>query len=78
VFQAIDDYNEMLGNNPKLVVPDEQARKAADAEMQAMARAQAAATAKDATSAAANLGKIPADEESVLTKLGAAAEEVAA
>jgi hypothetical protein len=31
VFQAIDDHADMLGVNPKLVVPDDQARAAADA-----------------------------------------------
>ena len=55
-MQVIDDYGAMFGVNPKIVVPDEQAKAKADAEAQAaqaaqqgMAMAQAVDSAKTAS-----------------------------
>jgi hypothetical protein len=69
VFQAIDDHADMLGVNPKLVVPDDQARAAADASHKAAAKAQAAAVAKDATGAVSNLAATPMGQDSALDRL---------
>jgi hypothetical protein len=69
IFQWIDDYNEMLGNNPKLVVPDEEAQEAADAEAQAMAAQMKAKAMKDTTGAVRDLGTTPLDEGTVLDGL---------
>jgi len=68
-FQVIDDYNEMLGNNPKLVLPDEDAKAAADAEAEALAQAQRAATAKDMTAAAGDLGGIDMEGDNALKRI---------
>jgi hypothetical protein len=69
VFQAIDDHSDMLGVNPKLVVPNDQARAAADAAHKAAAKAQAAAVAKDATGAVSNLAATPMGQDSALDRL---------
>jgi hypothetical protein len=42
IFQAIDDYGEMLGVNPNLVRSDEDAQALLDAELEAQAAAQQA------------------------------------
>lgn len=68
VFQAIDDYNDMLGNNPKLVVPDDEARQAADAEAKAMRDMAQAKSIKDSASAAGSLSK-PVDETSIMSRV---------
>jgi hypothetical protein len=74
IYQAIDDYGDMLGVNPKIIVPDDQARAAADQERKAAAAAQAAAVAKDATGAAQNLANTPmAGGDSALDRLMAGA-----
>lgn len=58
-MQAIDDYQDMLGVNPKLVVPNDQAQAAVDADRQAMAQAQGAENAQRMAQAGAALGNTP-------------------
>lgn len=59
VFQAVDDYGEMLGVNPKLLVSDEEAQAAWEAEQQAAAAAAEAEQAQKLAAAGAALGKTP-------------------
>jgi hypothetical protein len=59
VFRAIDREADMLGVDPDVVVPSEEAQASVDAERQAAARAQAAAVAKDGAAAAQSLGNTP-------------------
>lgn len=73
VFQWIDDEGEMLGINPKVIVPDDEAVAAADAEKKQQAAMQAAATMKDATGAASNLANTPMGGDSALDRLMAGA-----
>lgn len=69
VFQAIDDYNEMLGNNPQLVFPDDVAQANADAEAQAIAGQQKAAAAKDLASAGNSLAGVSMEDDTAATRL---------
>lgn len=68
-FQAIDDYNEMLGNDPKLVVPTPQAQKQADQAAQAQASAQQAQETAQRASAVKDLTG-PMSNDSVLKQIG--------
>lgn len=56
-FNAIDEYAEMFGVNPRMVASDEEAQAQADAAAQAAQAAQAAATAPDVASAAKTMGE---------------------
>ncbi|HEV8474586.1 MAG TPA: portal protein [Methylomirabilota bacterium] len=58
-FQAVDDYADMLGTNPKLTRTNDEAQQLADAEQQAAAAAQQAEQAKSTAAAAQSLGKTP-------------------
>lgn len=73
VFQALDDYNDALGNNPEFVVPDDEAKEAAQAEAQAMMQQAKAASAKDVTQSVKNLATSPvggaAGDASALDKI---------
>ena len=69
VFQAIDDSADMLGVNPNLVVPDDEARSAADRESKAIAAQQTAMAAKDMSGAAANLSKASLEDDSALKRI---------
>jgi hypothetical protein len=70
VFQAVDDYNEMLGNNPKLVIPDDEARAAADKEAQAVMAQAKAKAANDSAGAVQKLaGAGMEDDDSALTRM---------
>ena len=68
-FQWVDDYNEMLGNNPKLVNTDEEAQASADKEAKQVQAMNQAKAAKDMTGAAANLGGIPMGEDTALRRI---------
>jgi hypothetical protein len=61
IFQAVDDYADMLGVNPKLVRTNEDAEARAAEEQQAAASAQAAEQAKSTAQAAQALGQTPVD-----------------
>lgn len=61
-MQAVDDYADVFGVNPELVVDDDKANAAADAERQAMAAQQAAATAPDLAKAAQAAGNTNTDQ----------------
>lgn len=69
IFQAIDDSADMLGVNPNIVVPDEEAEQAAQQEAQAQQRMVAAQTGKDASTTVKNLAQSPMTEDSALSKL---------
>jgi hypothetical protein len=58
-MQAINDYQDMLGVNPKLVVPDDEAQAGVDADRQAMAQQAGAEQAQRMAQAGAALGKTP-------------------
>lgn len=69
----IDDEAEMLGINPNVVVPTDEAQAASNAEAQQVARMQAAAAAKDATGAVSNLANTPMGGDSALDRIVAGA-----
>jgi hypothetical protein len=59
VFQAVDDYRDMLGVNPNLVRSDEEAQELAAQEAQAAAAERQAAQIQQLAAGAAALGKTP-------------------
>lgn len=59
VFQAVDDYRDMLGINPKLVRSDDEAQASVEAEQQAAAAAAEADQVQKLAAAGASLGKTP-------------------
>lgn len=61
-MQVVDDYADVYGVNPELVLDDDTAGAAADAERQAMAAQQAAATAPDLAKAAQAAGNTNPDQ----------------
>lgn len=67
--QLLDDHAEATGINPKSIVPDDEAKAAADAEQQALAQQQAAETMQRMSQSAAALGKTPMDENSALSRV---------
>jgi len=69
VMQAIDDMGEMTGVNPRVIVPDDEAREAADAEARALAQAQAAEAMKNMTGAAQQLGNTPMEGDTALNRV---------
>jgi hypothetical protein len=75
-FQIVTSYGEMLGIDPRTIVPDEDAQKEADAEAQAQQTAMANEQAAKLAPAAAAAGAKPVAANSVLdqimTKLGGA------
>jgi hypothetical protein len=68
-FQAVDDSADQLGVNPKLVVPDDEAYAAAEQENKALQVQQAAVAMKDASGAAANLGRADLENDNVLKRI---------
>ncbi|HXD72177.1 MAG TPA: portal protein, partial [Vicinamibacterales bacterium] len=66
VFQAVNDYQDMLGTNPKLVISDEDAQAAVDAEQQAAQQAMAAEQGAKLAQGAAALGKTPLGNNTAL------------
>lgn len=75
VFQAIDDYNEMLGNNPKIVYPDDVAMESAKQEAAAIKQQQMMENARNVSGAVKDLGTTTTDSSSVLAALAGAAQE---
>ena len=69
IFQAVDDSADMLGVNPKLVIPNDDAEKAAEAEAKAIASQQAAVAAKDGTQAVANMAGANMEEDNALKRI---------
>lgn len=57
-MQIVDDYADMFGVNPKIVVPDDQAQAAVDAAAQAAQAAQAGAAAAQAVESAKTASEI--------------------
>ncbi len=61
-MQVVDDYADVYGVNPELVLDDDQASAAVNAERQAQAAQQAAATAPDLAKAAQAAGNTNPDQ----------------
>lgn len=61
-MQVVDDYADVYGVNPELVLDDDQAGAAADAERQAMAAQQAASTAPNLAKAVQAAGNTNPDQ----------------
>jgi hypothetical protein len=66
VFQAIDDYADMLGVNPKLVHSDEDARESLAAEQKAIAEQQQAEQLATLAKAGQSLGQTPVGGQTAL------------
>lgn len=77
IFQAFDDYAEMLGVNPNLVFPDDVAQDSAAKEAKAIEAQQKAEAAKQMTGAARDLGSIDMSQDSALSRLADRAAEAA-
>lgn len=75
IDRIIDEYGDLLGTNPDLLLSDEQARKIRDdrARQAMMNNPQASAAAKDATQAAKNLSDIqdPSRLQAMMGAMGA-------
>jgi len=69
VWQAIDDYAEMLGVNPKLVRSDEEASAGLEAEHQAHAQAAAAEQFTKTAQATKALGETPMGGDTALSRM---------
>ena len=68
-LQAVDEYAEMYGVPPRIIVPDDQAQAAIEADARAAQAAQAAAMAKPVADAAKATGEIDVDNtQQVLTQ----------
>ena len=57
-MQVVDDYADMYGVNPKIIVPDDVAQQAVAAEQQAQQAAAAAAAAPGMAKAASDVAGI--------------------
>jgi hypothetical protein len=66
IFQAIDDYGDMLGVNPKLLRSNEDAQASLEAEQQAIAAANQAKQLRDLGGAAQALGNTPMGGDTAL------------
>lgn len=69
VRQIVDNYGEMLGVDPRTIVPNEEADQAEQAEAQAQQAAQAAEVAAQGARAAKDLAAAPMDGDTALTAL---------
>ena len=67
--RVVDNYGEILGIDPRIVRPTEEATALLDADRQAQAQAAQAAQAKDMSTALKNAGTTPMDEDTALTRL---------
>lgn len=68
-MQMIDDHGEMLGVNPKIIVPDDIARENAAAERQAQQQMMAAEQAKNMAGSAKALSETDVSGDNALTAL---------
>jgi hypothetical protein len=80
VFQAVDDYAEMLGVNPKLVRTNDDATADIQAERQAQQQAQQAEQAKSLAAAGSSMAKTPLGGDTALNAVlsGAQSERLGA
>lgn len=69
VFQALDDAADMLGVNPKMVVPDDEAQAASDAEQKALQAQAGAAALKDTAAATRDLSGADLEGKNLLSTL---------
>jgi hypothetical protein len=68
-MQGIDDLGDMLGINPKMLVPDDKAREAFAAEQKMAAQMAQAQSAKDGTAALKNVATSPVTDDNALGRL---------
>lgn len=68
-MQAVDDMGDMLGINPKLLVPDDKAREAAAQANRAAQQVEAAKSAKDITGAVKNVADIDMEGDNALKRI---------
>jgi hypothetical protein len=68
-FKVVDNYGDMLGVDPRIVVPDDEAQAAVNAEQQAHQAAADAINAKTMAQAAATAGAKPVAPDSPLDRV---------
>jgi hypothetical protein len=68
-FTLVDEYGELLGVNPKLVVPDDEAQQAAEAEQKQIQQQQQLMQAEQASKAAKNLAGSDMEGDSALKRM---------
>ena len=69
VFQVIDNYSDMLGLDPRTIVPDDEAQASLDAENKQRQAVQAAETAKTGAEAMKAAGTTPMSGDTALNRL---------
>jgi hypothetical protein len=72
IFHFADAYAEMLGVDPKGIVPDDEANEARDAEAQAAAAAQEAQVMQQTAQAMKDASQAPMSGDTALTRLAGA------
>jgi hypothetical protein len=65
----IDAQGEMLGINPKIIIPDEAAQAAADAEQKAMAAQQQSEVMANTAGAAKDLSQTDLESDNAMSRL---------
>jgi len=68
-LQLVDDYGDMLGVNPKIIVPDDEARAAIDAAQQAAAQQRQIEQEAMAAKGVRDLSQAPTDQPSALQQI---------
>lgn len=76
-FKVVDSYADMLGVDPELIVPDEEATAALEAEKKAVAAQQQADQAVAVTQAAKNAAQTPLTGDSMLNRIVASGAQQA-
>jgi hypothetical protein len=77
-FRAVDNYAEMLGVDPRLVRPDEDAQRDVDSIRQQQAAAAEAETAKNYGAAAKSAAQAPVTGDTALARIVQASSNVPA
>ena len=67
--QWVDDYSDMLGVNPKIIVDTQEAAQLREARNRAMAAKEQAAATQQTAASAASLGSIDTSKKSALTDI---------
>jgi hypothetical protein len=69
IFQVVDNYADMLGVDPKILIPSEQAQAAVNAERQAQQQQAQAEQAVNMTKAAKQASETPVTGDSMLARI---------
>lgn len=77
INQVVDDYGDMLGIDPRIIRPNEEAEALADEDKRAAAAMQQAQMAKDMGSAIKNAGTTPMDGDTALSRIANAGAQAA-